>query len=214
MGHFEHQQTENLSHLACAHCDLIQKLPKMQLGETARCIRCSNVLYRNQKNSVNRSLAFAITGLILFIIANLFPLLSLKAMGLTQEGTLLATSVSLFQAERPFLGLTILLTTIIFPLTTLLGTIYVLMQVKTNRITKSTAPLFRFLRSTDAWGMLEIFMLAVLVSIVKLGDVADVIFGISLYAFCLLILALSMLSYSLNPHDVWNKLRFEKGCQL
>ncbi|HIP94352.1 MAG TPA: paraquat-inducible protein A [Leucothrix sp.] len=210
----EQQQTQDLSHLACPHCDLIQYLPKMKLGEIAKCIRCNNVLYRNQKNSVNRSLAFAITGLILFILANLFPLLSLKAMGLTQEGTLLATSLSLFQADRPFLSLIILLTTIIFPLTTLLGTIYVLIQVKTNRINKYTAPLFRFLRSTDAWGMLEIFMLAVLVSVVKLGDLADVIFGTSLYAFCLLILSLTLLSYSLNPHDVWNKLRIVKGCQL
>lgn len=210
----QNQQVENLSHLACAHCDLIQYLPKMKLGETARCIRCNNVLYRNQKNSLNRSLAFAITGLILFIISNLFPLLSLKAMGLTQEGTLFATSLSLLQADRPFLGLLIFLTTIVFPLTTLLGTIYVLIQVKMNRINKYTAPLFRFLRSTDVWGMLEIFMLAVLVSVVKLGDLADVIFGVSLYSFCLLILSLSLLSSSLNPHDVWNKLRIVKGCQL
>ncbi len=210
----QNQQVESLSHLACAHCDLIQSLPKMKLGETARCIRCNNVLYRNQKNSLNRSLAFAITGLILFVISNLFPLLSLKAMGLTQEGTLFATSLSLLQADRPFLGLLIFLTTIVFPLTTLLGTIYVLIQVKMNRINKYTAPLFRFLRSTDVWGMLEIFMLAVLVSVVKLGDLADVIFGVSLYSFCLLILSLSLLSSSLNPHDVWNKLRIVKGCQL
>ena len=214
MGSIEHQQTQTLSHLACAHCDLIQQLPAMKLGDVAKCIRCNNTLYRNQKNSLNRSLAFAITGLILFIIANLFPLLSLKAMGLTQDSTLLATSLSLYQAGRPFLGLIIFLTTIVFPLTTLIGTIYVLLQVKANRINRYTAPLFRFLRSTDAWGMLEIFMLAVLVSIVKLGDLADVIFGTSLYAFCLLILSLSMLSFSLNPHDVWNKLRLANGCQL
>ena len=213
-GTQQKQTAETLSHMACAHCDLIQKLPAMQVGEIARCIRCNNVLYRKQKNSLNRALAFAITGLILFVISNLFPLLSLKAMGLTQEGTLLSTSISLFQAERPFLSLIILLTTIIFPLTTLLGTIYVLMQVKTNRINRYTAPLFRFLRSTDAWGMLEIFMLAILVAVVKLGDLADVIFGISLYAFCLLILSLSFLSYSLNPHDVWNRLRDIKGCQI
>ena len=56
-------------------------------------------------------------------------------------------------------------------------------------------------------------MLAMLVAIVKLGDVADVIFGVSLYAFVLLIATLSLLSISLDPHDVWNKLRDYKGCQ-
>ena len=182
-----------LTHMACPDCDLIQTLPPLSIGEVANCTRCNATLFNNQKNSIDRSLAFAITGLILFIIANLFPMLSLKALGVIQEGTLLSTSITLYQADRPFLALIILLTTIIFPAITLVGTIYILIQVKTNRINDYTAPLFRFLRSTDAWGMLEIFMLAVLVSVVKLGDLADVIFGVSLYSFCLLILALSLI---------------------
>ena len=198
--------------MACPDCDLIQHIPTLAIGESAHCIRCDATLYRNQKNSVDRSLAFAITGLILFLIANMFPLLSLKALGVTQDGTLMSTAISLFEAERPFLGLIIFLTTIAFPATTLLGTIYVLLQVKMNKINSITAPLFRFLRSTEAWGMLEIFMLAVLVAVVKLGDLADVILGFSLYAFCLLIVTLTLLSYSLNPHDVWNILRQKKGC--
>ena len=141
-------------------------------------------------------------------------MLSLKAIGATQEGTLLSTSISLFKADRPLLSIVIFLTTIIFPAITWIGTIYVLIQVKTNNINEFTAPLFRFLRSTDAWGMLEIFMLAVLVAVVKLGDLADVIFGLSLYAFILLVLTLTLLSYSLNPHDVWNSLRYKQGCKI
>jgi len=209
-------ESENisLSHLACHDCDLIQTIPPLAVGESANCLRCNAVLYKNQKNSIDRSLAFAITGLILFILANMFPLLSLKALGVTQEGTLLSTAVSLFEADRPFLAIVIFLTTFVFPASTLIGTIYVLMQVKTNQVNEYTAPLFRFLRSTDAWGMLEIFMLAVLVSVVKLGDLADVIFGISLYAFCFLILCLTLLSHSLNPHDVWNALRNKQGCRI
>ncbi len=207
-------ESTGLSHMACPDCDLIQALPALKVGETANCLRCNATLFKNSKNSVDRSLAFALTGLILFIIANLFPLLSLKALGVVQDGTLFSTSLSLFQADRPLLGLVIFLTTIVFPAITLFGTIYILWQVKRDRLNAYSAPLFRFLRSTDAWGMLEIFMLAVLVSVVKLGDLADVIFGVSLYAFCLLILSLTLLSYSLNPHDVWNKLRDKKGCRL
>lgn len=203
-----------LSHIACPNCDLMQALPHLSNGKVANCVRCNTTLFRKQKNSIDRSLAFAITGFILFVIANLFPLLSLKALGVTQDGTLLSSALSLFHAERPLLGLVMLLTTFVFPFITLSGTIYILIQVKRDRINAYTAPLFRFLRSTDAWGMLEIFMLALLVSMVKLGDVADVILGISLYAFCLLIVALTLLSYSLNPHDVWNKLRYANGCQL
>jgi paraquat-inducible protein A len=206
----QYSSQTSLSQMACPECDLLQSIPPLAVGESVACLRCDMSLYTHHKNSIDRSLAFAITGLMLYIIANMFPLLSLKALGLTQDSTLISTALALFQADRPFLSMVMLLTTVIFPLTTLIGTIYVLIQVKTNTTNEFTAPLFRFLRSTDAWGMLEIFMLAMLVAIVKLGDVADGIFGVSLYAFVLLILALALLSASLDPHDVWNKLREKK----
>ena len=193
--------------LACHECDLLQQAPILAEDETAHCIRCEAILFKNQKNSVDRSLAFAISGLIFYIITHMFPLLSLKALGFLQEGTLLSTSVSLFREGRPLLSAILFFTTIVFPLTTLLGTIYILLQVKRDKFNSYTAPIFRFLHSTDTWGMLEIFMLAVLVSMVKLGDLAEVVFGLSLYAFCFLILSLTLLSHSLNPQDVWSKLR-------
>lgn len=197
--------------IACNDCDLLQKIPKLTAGQAAHCIRCDSLIFRNQKNSVNRSLAYAITGLLFYIIANMFPLLSLKALGFLQEGTLFSTSLSLFHADRPILSLILFLTTIVFPLTTLTGTIYILIQVKREKFNSYSAPIFRFLSSTDTWGMLEIFMLAILVSMVKLGDYADVIFGTSLYAFCLLILSMTLLSHSINTQDVWSRLRIKMG---
>lgn len=199
--------------IACHDCDLLQQTPDLEEGETAHCIRCEAVLFRNKKNSVDRSLAFAIAGLIFYIISNVFPLISLKALGFVQEGTLLSTSLSLFAEGMPLLSILLFFTTIVFPLTTLLGTIYVLMQVKQDKFNNYTAPVFRFLRSTETWGMLEIFMLAMLVSMVKLGDFADVVFGISLYSFVLLILSLTLMSHSLNPQDVWSKLRSQLEAQ-
>jgi len=207
----KHDSQTSLTQMACPECDLLLSIPPLAVGESVICLRCDKTLYTHNKNSIDRSLAFAVTGLMLYIIANMFPLISLKALGLTQDSTLVSTALSLFQADRPFLSIVMFLTTIVFPATTLIGTIYILIQVKTDKTDKFTAPLFRFLRSTDAWGMLEIFMLAMLVAIVKLGDVADVIFGVSLYAFVLLILALTLLSASLDPHDVWNKLREKEG---
>jgi paraquat-inducible protein A len=201
-----------IAQVACHDCDLLQRIPRLAVGQTANCIRCNALLFKNQKNSVNRSLAFAITGLILYVISNMFPLLSLKALGITQDETLISTSLSLFKADRPLLSIIVLFTTVIFPATTLLGTIFILMQVKMNKFNDYTAPLFRFLRSTDTWGMLEIFMLALLVAMVKLGDVADVVFGTSLYAFFLLIISLTMLTHSLNPQDVWSRLKQSQNC--
>jgi len=202
-----------LNSIACPDCDLILSIPPLTSNQVAHCIRCNATLYKYHNNSINRTLAFSVTGIILFIISNLSPLLSLKAIGLTQESSLLSIATVLFQQEQLLLAVIMLLTTFIFPATILLGTLYILLQVKMNCTNAYTAPLFRFLHSINRWAMLEIFLLAILVSIVKLSDVADVIYGVSLYAFCLLILSLTLLSYSLNPQDVWNKLRVAQGGQ-
>lgn len=197
--------------IACHECDLLQQIPSLKSGEIARCQRCGALLKRVRKNSLDRSLAFAITGLILFLVANLFPLISLKALGVSQHGNLISATIALFNADMPFLGILMLFTTILFPLFSLLGTIYVLTTIRMNRISPSIAPLFRFLRSTDTWGMLEIFLIALIIAAVKLVDITEVITGISLYAFILLIITLTTLSLTLNPDDVWDYLRKRKS---
>jgi len=193
---------------ACPDCDLLQALPTLQIGQAAHCLRCGCTLIKIRRDSLNRSLAFAITGVFLFILANLFPFLSLTALGIHQDSTLFSASVALYQADRPLLAFIIFLTTILFPLLSLTGMVVVLLSVKINRVNRGfIAPLFRFLMSTDAWGMLEIFMLAVLVAVVKLGDLADIILGPSMYAFVTLIGVMTMMSLSLDPEDVWKRLR-------
>ena len=193
---------------ACPDCDLLQELPVLKIGQAAHCPRCGHILLKLRKDSLNRSLAFAATGIFLFILSNMYPFISLSALGIYQDSTLFSASVALYQEDLPLLALIVFLTTILFPLLSLTGMIVVLAAVKMNRVNRGfIAPLFRFLMSTDAWGMLEVFMLAVLVAVVKLGDIAVIIMGPSMYAFTTLIIVMTMMSLSLDPEDVWKRLR-------
>jgi len=193
---------------ACPDCDLLQELPILQIGQAAYCLRCGRLLRQLRRDSLNRSLAFAVTGIFLFILANLFPFISLSALGIHQDSSLFSASWAFYMMDRPLLALIVFLTTIVFPLLSLTGIIIVLLAVKMQRVNRQfIAPLFRFLMSTDAWGMLEVFLLAILVAIVKLGDLAEIIIGTSLYAFVALIVVLTLLSLSLDPEDVWQNLR-------
>jgi paraquat-inducible protein A len=193
---------------ACPDCDLLQELPSLQIGQAAYCLRCGRLLRQLRRDSLNRSLAFAVTGIFLFILANLFPFISLSALGIHQDSSLFSASWAFYNMDQPLLALIVFLTTIVFPLLSLTGIIIVLSAVKMRRVNRQfIAPLFRFLMSTDAWGMLEVFLLAILVAIVKLGDLAEIIIGTSLYAFVALIVVLTLLSLSLDPEDVWQDLR-------
>ena len=207
MIHYETGGLDYRTARACHECDLLQYIPLLKNREVARCQRCKALLKRRHVQSLERSLAFAITGLILFIVANMFPLISLKALGVLQHGTLFSATLSLFEAGMPFLGMLMLFTTILFPLFSLCGTIYVLTSIRMDHYSQWISPMFRFLRSIDTWGMLEIFLLALIVAAVKLVDITELYIGVSLYAFLLLILTLSILSIILNPEDVWDHLR-------
>lgn len=193
--------------IACHDCDLLQNLPD---GEHRRgkayCARCGAVLQRYSHDSIDRSLALALTGLVLFLVSNLLPFLALNAQGRIQDSSLLSSSLILWQEGNTFLGMLVFATTFLFPLSSLLAILYLLLPLKLGRRPRFSIHVFRYLQSTEPWGMLEIFMLATLVAVVKLGDIATVIPGPAMYAFALLILVLAALSASLDPHLIWRRL--------
>lgn len=164
------------------------------------------LLRRTVNRGLDKALAFSSAGLILFIIANVFPFMSLNANGQIQEATLISGSLELYRADQLLLAFIVLLTTIVFPLFDLIGTLFVLWPLKFKKSFSSSVIVYRYLRTLRPWGMLEIFMLGVLVALVKLGDVATVIPGIALYSFTLLIFTLAAASYVTDPEDIWEKL--------
>lgn len=74
--------------IACHECDLLQREPALAPGETARCARCGALLARNPPDSIDRSLALARTAAVLYLIANLYPLVGLEMQGRRVEVTL------------------------------------------------------------------------------------------------------------------------------
>ena len=192
--------------IACHDCDLLQTLPARGRRGKVLCVRCGAVLHRYSPDSIDRSLALALTGLVLFLVSNLLPFLELNAQGRVQDSSLLSSSLTLWQQDNPFLGLLVFATTFMFPLSSLLAILYLLIPLKLGKRPHFSIHVFRYLQSTEPWGMLEIFMLATLVAVVKLGDIATVIPGPAMYAFGLLILVLTALSVSLDPHLIWHRL--------
>jgi len=192
--------------IACHHCDLLHRVQSLTLGGVAQCIRCGTVLYRRKKDSLNRTLALTIAGLILFVVANTYPFLAMKKEGLMQETTLLAGVKELFAQNMWELAALVLFTTFLTPFIQLSGMLYVLLPLKFNRLPWRLPYIFRFLQNIQPWGMMEVFMLGILVAIVKLAKMASIIPGIALYSFAALILVLAAATASLDPDIVWDRL--------
>ena len=192
--------------IACHECDLLHQVQPLPDGGAARCVRCDALLYYQKKDSLDRTLALTIAGLVLFIVANTFPFLAMKSGGLVRETTLITGIKGLYLQGMEALALLVLLTSILVPFVHIVGMLYVLVPLKVNRVPRNLALVYRFLRSLQPWGMMEVFMLGILVSYVKLAKMAKIIPGLAIYSFVVLIFVLAGAAASLDPRIVWDRL--------
>ena len=194
------------SMIACHECDLLHRIKPLPDGTAAKCVRCGAVLYRQKKDSLDRTLSLTIAGVVLFIVANTFPFLAMKSGGLVRQTTLITGVKQLHAQGMESLALLVLLTSIVVPFVQLAGMLYVLVPLKLNRIPRHLPLVFRSLRGLQPWGMMEVFMLGILVSIVKLGKMATIVPGLAIYSFVVLIFILAGAAASLDPRIVWDRL--------
>ena len=192
--------------IACHECDLLHQVQPLPDGGAARCVRCDALLYYQKKDSLDRTLALTIAGLVLLIVANIFPFLAMKSKGLVRETTLITGVKGLYLQGMEALALLVFLTTILVPLVQIAGMLYVLVPLKVNRVPRNLALVFRFIRSLQPWAMMEVFMIGILVSMVKLGKMAKIVPGLAVYSFVVLIFVLAGAAASLDPRIIWDRL--------
>lgn len=193
--------------IACLECGQLHQYCKLARGEVGRCTRCSAILYRNRPHMLETVLALLVTGLVLFPLSNLFPLLGLRSQGVEMELHLFAASVELWRQGYQLLAILISLNTIIFPLIELLSLLVVLLTIRFAWMPEPAIFLFRWMRELKPWGMLEVFMLGVLVAVVKLGDMATLIVDTAFWSFAGFIVVMAAANATLEPFTVWRALR-------
>ena len=193
------------SFIACHDCDLIQRLPHISDAGTVKCVRCGAVLHQKKRNSIERTLALTLAGIVLFILANSFPFLAFKLEAQVRQTTLLTGIRELHASGMSILAVIVLMTTVVVPFTQMLGMLYILLPLKFNRIPKGLPRVLRLIRNLQPWSMMEVFMLGILVSVVKLAKMAKIVPGIALYSFLALIFVLAAMTASLDTHLIWQK---------
>lgn len=195
---------ENLC--ACHECDLLQRKVPLAPGQRARCRRCGALLYHSPGDTLDRTLAFALAAFILFAVANLFPILGLSIQGKHTETTLLGAVLELQKQGMGMVAGLVLFTTVVVPAMELLGLMYVLLPLKLNKPVRGQAAVFRLIQVLRPWGMVEVLMLGILVSLVKLAHMANIVPGWSLWLFGIFIFVMAATAASLDSEEVWARL--------
>jgi paraquat-inducible protein A len=190
--------------IVCEGCDAVYRRVRLRRREVSHCPRCSTELDRHPGDQSARVLPLTVACLILFAIANLFPIVEIELQGLSSETTLAGAVVALSAEGMSPVALLVLATTLLFPLLQLCILFYLLVPMRYERRPAGFGVLVNALVALRPWGMIEVFLLGVLVAIIKLSSLAQVIAGPALWAFVgLTVLLTAVLSF--NPRTFWER---------
>ncbi|MFD2110615.1 paraquat-inducible protein A [Thiorhodococcus fuscus] len=195
----------------CLECGLLQRNPALPPGGTAVCVRCGNVLHRDRPDSLNRTLALTIAGIVLFVIANAFPFLAFEMRGQETQTTLMTGVMDLWRGGNVFIASVVFFTSVLAPGLQLVLLLMVLVPLMLERVPPWLPRLFRWVRTLTPWGMMDVFMVGILVSVVKLSEMATMVPGAALFAFGALILVLAGAQSALDPDQVWSRVPLAQG---
>jgi len=192
--------------IACHECDALQQIPALQPGQTARCRVCRAKLLRYPKGGLDRLIALYGAALILLLLSNSFPFLTLEIQGRQEITTILGASWALYNAGMGELAVAVFVTSILAPALLIASSLYVVLAIRFRLRLPAARHALSWISHLEPWGMLDVFMLGVLVAFVKLGNMATMHTGLSLYAFCGLIAVSAAATAAFEPHLLWQQL--------
>jgi paraquat-inducible protein A len=191
-------------HLAsCPHCGLIQEMPDVPTGMRACCARCEGTIHLRTGPSARNSRAGAIAaaGLILYPLAVSLPLMEIEQFGHTQAASVLDGVTVLLGGGHLLVGITVLVCSVFLPLLKLLSLLVLSSGIGLGH--RHRALTYRLIEWTGRWGMLDVLLVAILVAVLKLGDLMSVSAGPGLLAFATCV-GLSLAATAVfDPHSHW-----------
>jgi paraquat-inducible protein A len=192
--------------IACHGCDLLVDVGSLESGSRADCPRCGHFLTRCRRDAMSHVLAYAVSALILLILASSFPFLSFSSNGFESVMTLAETPGSLWRYGMP--GLAILVAAFIVYLPALL--LVLLVSISLPLMFRRRVPWLRLAARSiftfQNWTMVEVFIIGVIVSLVKIASMATVTLGLSFWAYAAFSICFTLAIVTLDRYQCWEMI--------
>jgi len=194
------------SYLACPDCDGLFTDPNPAAGERVICPRCRAHLLTRRPNFVSHAAALVVAAACFFVLANVFPFMTLNSDYRTSDMVLAGSVTGLERQGFPLLGAMVGLFMLAAPAVLMGAMLYVLIPLINGRRLRGALQLCRTISEARRWNMMEVYLLGVLVSLLKLGKLATLTLGVSFWAFVGLILCLASAITIIDQRELWRKL--------
>ncbi len=190
----------------CPGCGLLQMVPALLPGTTARCARCPTILRRALAHRLDHIMALTAAALVLMAVMCTTALMSVQTAGIRHVANLFSGPDELVRRSMGPLAAVVLFVTVVAPLGRLAGTLYVLIRAYEPRPPRHLRWVFMVAERLRPWSMIEVFLLGVFVAYVKLGDLVTIGLATGVYALFALTIVLVWVDSALDREKVWEQL--------
>lgn len=188
---------------ACPDCDLLVSLTEAPAGYAVQCPRCGSTLHQKTASSVAKTLALSATGLILYPPAISLPLMTFQSLGFSDSANILESVLNFYRNDYYFVSLMVLLSAVVLPLVLLSGIFFISLQLYRRRPSPLLARIFRLYQHVEEWAMVEVYLLGIMVTVIKMSDSTTIAFRSGVVCFTLLVLITMAISTVIDRDLFW-----------
>jgi len=196
--------------VTCRTCGLLQRMTPLPAGTRAKCNRCNLEIRLRKPDSRSRTLALALGALALYFPANFLPIVETDYWGMHEKTTIFDGIHGLFQGGSYFVGTLIFTTSILTPALKILGLLLLSLTLRWRGWEKFRSCVYRIIQIVDPWNMLEVTMLAILVSLAEMGKIATVHPGAGVFSFAGVVVLTISATITFDPRLIWDAGKEEK----
>ena len=191
--------------LLCIECHQLEYLHE---GEVQHCARGGARLHKRRPNSIIRTWALLITAAILYVPANLLPIMTVNFLGSGSPSTIMGGVLELIHAGMLPIALVVFVASILVPTFKLVGIATLLYSVQRHQpmSARQRILMYRFIEWIGRWSMLDIFVIAILVALVNFGNLASIQANLGAAAFSSVVILTMLAAVTFDPRLIWDDL--------
>lgn len=188
----------------CHTCGLAVRMDRQ--GET-ECPRCGSEVHYRKHNSVNRAWAFLIAAFVMYFPANTEPMMHTTALGSTEGDTIMSGVLYFLSAGDWYLALVIFAASVMLPLLKIIAIAYLLVSIQRGSAVRceQKTNLYKLAEILGKWSMLDIFVVALMVALIQLGNLTSIHPGAACVAFAAVVILTMIAEMALDPKLIWDQ---------
>ena len=190
--------------LICTECHELNRQDPETDEQT--CTRCGALVHARRPNSLMRTWALLITAAILYIPANLLPIMTINSLGQGAPSTIMAGVIELVQHGMFPIAAVVFIASILVPTFKLVGIALLLFSVQRHQplSARQRIIMYRFIEFIGRWSMLDIFVIAILVAVVNFGRLASIEANLGAVAFASVVILTMFAAVTFDPRLFWD----------